>query len=60
MSETLKVTRRRLTPADRLKELDEQIAAAAVRLETLRTKRTALVAETKRQAADLLAQVEAK
>lgn len=53
----MKVTRRHLTPKDRLAELDEQIAKAESRLEALRAKRLALVAETKQRAADLLSQV---
>ena len=54
---TLTVTRRRLTPAIKLAEIDEQITKAAARLEELRARRTALVIETKQAAADLLAQV---
>ena len=48
---TLTVTRRRLTPAIKLAEIDEQITKAAERLEELRARRTALVIETKQAAA---------
>ena len=57
MSE-LKVTRRRLTVADKLAEVDSAIEATQVKLQHLTEKRAAIVAEAKRAAADLLAQVE--
>ena len=56
MSE-LKVTRRRLTVADKLAEVDAAIEATQVRLQHLTEKRESIVAEAKKAAADLLAQV---
>lgn len=58
MTDTIKVTRTRRTPAMKLKELDERINAKQAELETLESQRTALIVETKAAAADLLRQVE--
>ncbi len=54
----MKVTRRRLTFADRLKEKDEQIARAAAELEKRRAERMALVAAEKERVAALQSELE--
>jgi hypothetical protein len=54
---TLKVERKRITPAERLREHDERIAALEAKLEAARTARRVFVTETKQRAAELLAQV---
>ena len=54
----LKVTRRKITVADRLAEVDSAIEATQVKLQHLTEKRAAIVSEAKQAAADLLAQVE--
>jgi hypothetical protein len=53
----LKVTRKRITPADRLSQLDEQIAKAVAVLDGLRDKRRSFVHATKAAATDLLKQI---
>jgi hypothetical protein len=57
VGDTLKVTRNRITPAMRLAALDASIERTEKHLQDLREKRAALVSETKKVTADLLAQV---
>lgn len=57
MKTTMKVTRQRKTVADRLKDLDRQIAEAESWTETLRERKRALIEETNAKADALRAQV---
>lgn len=52
-----KKARRRITPAERIKDLDERISKARATLEKLEGERTAFVIETKRIAAEMVSQL---
>ena len=54
----LQVTRRRLTPADRIRELQESRAKHVAAVEVIDMKILAIRAQAKQRAAELLASVE--